>query len=503
MEGNQLFPVFIKLDTIHTLLIGAGPIGLEKLTAILDNSPRARVTVIGQVISSELAEKAAAYEYVQVFEKTFEPADLDGIDLIVAATNNAPLNEEVKQLARSRNLLTNFADKPELCNFYLGSVVRKGDLKIAISTNGKSPTIAKRLKEVLNESLPNELNDTLQQMQALRNTLNGDFAFKVKKLNEVTASLIGDKSTAGAVLVDPPVVPLVTSKDTRVSLKWLIWLAIVFSFAIVITAFWNKEPQFQAFVTNINPIFYWFLLGGFVFSMIDGAIGMSYGVTSTSFSLAMGVPPASASMGVHLSEILSNGIAGWMHYRFGNVNWKLFKLLVIPGILGAVTGAYLLSSLEHYGNYTKPFVSLYTLILGGVILSKALKPKAKGRHQGGKIKKISLLGAFGGFIDAVGGGGWGSIVLSSLIAGGRSPRFSLGTVKITRFFIALMSSLTFITMLNGKHWEAVAGLVIGSALASPIAARVSNKISAKAIMLSVGVIVILVSLRSIINFLVK
>jgi siroheme synthase-like protein len=503
MEGNQLFPVFIKLDTIHTLLIGAGPIGLEKLTAILDNSPRARVTVIGQVISAELAEKAAAYEYVQVFEKAFEPADLDGIDLIVAATNNAPLNEEVKQLARSRNLLTNFADKPELCNFYLGSVVRKGDLKIAISTNGKSPTIAKRLKEVLNENLPNELNDTLQQMQALRNTLNGDFAFKVKKLNEVTASLIGDKSSAGAVLVDTPVVPLVKSKDTRVSLKWLIWLAIVFSFAIVITAFWNKEPQFQAFVTNINPIFYWFLLGGFIFSMIDGAIGMSYGVTSTSFSLAMGVPPASASMGVHLSEILSNGIAGWMHYRFGNVNWKLFKLLVIPGILGAVTGAYLLSSLEHYSNYTKPFVSLYTLILGGVILSKALKPKAKGRHQGGKIKKISLLGAFGGFIDAVGGGGWGSIVLSSLIAGGRSPRFSLGTVKITRFFIALMSSLTFITMLNGKHWEAVAGLVIGSALASPIAARVSNKISAKAIMLSVGVIVILVSLRSIINFLVK
>ena len=497
MEGNQLFPVFIKLDTIHTLLIGAGPIGLEKLTAILDNSPGARVTVIASVVSSELREKAGSFEGVQVFEKPFEPSDLEGIDLVIAATNNAVLNEEVKLLAKSRNLLANFADKPELCSFYLGSVVKKGDLKIAISTNGKSPTIAKRLKEVLTDSLPNELNDTLQQMQALRNTLKGDFTSKVIRLNEVTASLVKQSSSS-------PVNPeIVGSKDNRVSLKWLIWLAVVFSFAIVITAFWNKEPEFQAFVQNINPIFYWFLLGGFVFSMIDGAIGMSYGVTSTSFSLAMGVPPASASMGVHLSEILSNGIAGWMHYRFGNVNWKLFKLLLIPGILGAVTGAYLLSSLEHYSNYTKPFVSLYTLILGGVILSKALKPKAKGRHEGGKIKKISLLGAFGGFIDAVGGGGWGSIVLSSLIAGGRSPRFSLGTVKITRFFIALMSSLTFITMLNGKHWEAVAGLVIGSALASPIAARVSNKISAKAIMLSVGVIVILVSLRSIVNFIIK
>lgn len=511
MEGNQLFPVFIKLETIHTLLIGGGPIGLEKLTAILDNSPNARVTVVGLVISAELTDLAGLFERVIVVQKAFEPSDLDGIDLVVAATNNAILNEEVKQLAQSRNLLANFADKPELCNFYLGSVVRKGDLKIAISTNGKSPTIAKRLKEVLNDSLPNELNDTLQHMQSLRNSLSGDFAYKVKKLNEVTSSLVAREkvedqvtidadNNKGSMLVSTAHTP---AKDNRVSLKWLIWLAIVFSFAIVITAFWNKEPQFQAFVQDINPIFYWFLLGGFVFSMIDGAIGMSYGVTSTSFSLAMGVPPASASMGVHLSEILSNGIAGWMHYRFGNVNWKLFKLLLIPGILGAVAGAYLLSSLEHYSNYTKPFVSLYTLILGGVILSKALKPKAKGRHEGGKIKKISLLGAFGGFIDAVGGGGWGSIVLSSLIAGGRSPRFSLGTVKITRFFIALMSSLTFITMLNGKHWEAVAGLVIGSALASPIAAKVSNKISAKAIMLSVGVIVILVSLRSIIIFILK
>jgi uncharacterized membrane protein YfcA len=217
----------------------------------------------------------------------------------------------------------------------------------------------------------------------------------------------------------------------------------------------------------------------------------------------MGVPPASASMGVHLSEILSNGIAGWMHYRFGNVNWKLFRLLLVPGIVGAVTGAYLLSSLEHYSNYTKPVVSLYTLILGFVILSKAYKANAKTTGPKKKIKKVSLLGLFGGFIDAVGGGGWGSIVLSSLIAGGRNARFSLGTVKITRFFIALMSSLTFITMLNGAHWEAVGGLVIGSALASPIAAKVSNKISAKTIMVSVGILVILVSLRSIINFILK
>jgi uncharacterized membrane protein YfcA len=203
-------------------------------------------------------------------------------------------------------------------------------------------------------------------------------------------------------------------------------------------------------------------------------------------------------MGVHLSEIMSNGIAGWMHYRMGNINWKLFKSLLVPGIIGAVAGAYLLSSLEHYSMYTRPFVSLYTLILGVVILMKAINLKRKPGQK--KIKKISLLGFGGGFIDAVGGGGWGSIVLSSLIAGGRNARFSLGTVKLSRFFIALMSSLTFITMLNGKHWDAVAGLVFGSALASPIAAKISNKISTKTIMIAVAIIVMLTSLRSIVNF---
>jgi uncharacterized membrane protein YfcA len=141
---------------------------------------------------------------------------------------------------------------------------------------------------------------------------------------------------------------------------------------------------------------------------------------------------------------------------------------------------------------------LYTLILGIIIFKKALNVGQK--RTTAKIKRIRLLGFGGGFIDAVGGGGWGSIVLSTLIAGGRHPRFSLGTVKLSRFFIALMSSLTFITMLNGARWEAVSGLVIGSALASPIAAKISNKISAKAIMMAVAVIVILISVRAILKF---
>ena len=190
MEGNQLFPVFIKLNELHTLVIGAGPVGLEKLTALLNNSNHARITVVAETIIQEVRDLAARYPAVSISQKSFEPADLEGVNFVIAATNNNALNEQVKLEANKRGLLVNIADKPELCDFYLGSVVQKGDLKIAISTNGKSPTIAKRLKEVLNDSLPNGLSITLKQMQILRNMLKGDFSSKVQRLNEVTEILM-------------------------------------------------------------------------------------------------------------------------------------------------------------------------------------------------------------------------------------------------------------------------------------------------------------------------
>ncbi|NEU09846.1 TSUP family transporter [Flavihumibacter sp. R14] len=483
--GNELFPVFLKLNQLQVLLVGAGNVGLEKLRAILSNSPQTRVTVVGERIAPEIENYVQEYPDVQVFRKSFDESDLDGKDLVVVATGQPVLNEAIRKLARERRLLINVADKPDLCDFYLGSIVKKGDLKLAISTNGRSPTVAKRLKEVLQTNLPDELDETLQQINKLRTTLNGDFAFKVKELNKATAILVA---------------PQVEQSSSR-KLRWFISALVAVCAGIVAIYYWNTDPVFQSFFQNIHPTFYYFLCAGFLFAMIDGAIGMSYGVTSTTFALSMGIPPASASTAVHVSEILSNGIAGWMHYRMKNVNMRMFWLLVVPGIIGAVSGAYILSSLEHYSHYTRPVISMYTLILGCVILRKAFN--VAGKRSGTKLKKVAPLGFGGGFIDAVGGGGWGSIVLSSLIAGGRNARYALGTVKLSRFFIALMSSLTFITMLDGIHWDALLGLVIGSAIASPIAARLSNKISVKVIMVSVGIIVILASLKSIITAIIN
>jgi len=193
-SGNQLFPVFLKLNQLKVLLVGAGNIGLEKLEAVLTNSPETEINIVAETFLSKLVELAGNYPGVKIHPKRFEAADLEGHDLVIIATGDNVLNAEIRILARQRHVLINVADKPDLCDFYLGSIVKKGDLKIGISTNGKSPTVAKRLKEIFQNNLPDELDLTLQQMSKLRNTLGGDFAHKVKELNKVTSSLISNSS---------------------------------------------------------------------------------------------------------------------------------------------------------------------------------------------------------------------------------------------------------------------------------------------------------------------
>lgn len=192
--GNQLFPIFLKLNQLRVLLVGAGNIGLEKLEAILANSPETQVNIVAETFLSPLLDLVAQYPNVKIHQKKFESTDLVGHDLVIIATGDNELNTEIRVLARKNHLLINVADKPDLCDFYLGSIVKKGDLKIGISTNGKSPTFAKRLKEIFQANLPEELNISLQQMSALRNTLGGDFTHKVKELNKVTALLVAKKN---------------------------------------------------------------------------------------------------------------------------------------------------------------------------------------------------------------------------------------------------------------------------------------------------------------------
>lgn len=191
--GNPLFPVYLQLNNLHTLVVGGGNVALEKLEAILGNSPQARITLVASQVSEAVRDFVRDYPAVSVEARDFAAGDLAGKDVAVVASNNDKLNEWIRAEARQRHVLINVADKPALCDFYLGSVVKKGNLKIGISTNGKSPTIAKRLKELLQEALPEELDETLAYMSELRERLRGDFADKVRILNAHTASLLASK----------------------------------------------------------------------------------------------------------------------------------------------------------------------------------------------------------------------------------------------------------------------------------------------------------------------
>ncbi|WP_138991540.1 sulfite exporter TauE/SafE family protein [Larkinella sp. C7] len=244
---------------------------------------------------------------------------------------------------------------------------------------------------------------------------------------------------------------------------------------------------------ELNSDFWYYVAGGFVAQMIDGALGMAYGVTASTLLLTVGVSPAAVSASVHSSEIFTSGVSGYMHLRFGNVNSKLFKAVLIPGVIGACMGAYVLVSLEQYSIYIKPVVAVYTAILGVLIIQKALTKRIKKKP----IKKIGLLAWFGGTMDAIGGGGWGPIVSSTLIASGRHPRYTIGSVNLAEFFISLSSSLTFVTLIGLTHWQIIIGLVLGGMIAAPIAAILSTRLPIKAMMIMVGVVVIIVSLRNI------
>ena len=194
-SNNRLFPVFLKLEKLQLTIIGGGYVGFEKLSAVLQNSPATSIKLVAKEISGQIREMTTGYPNIVLIEKPYEASDIDETaDIVIVAVNDPVLSAQVHADAKAKRKLVNVADKPALCDFYLSSVVKKGNLKIAISTNGKSPTIAKRIKENLDEVLPNKIDKILDNMEAIRKKMNGNFALKVKKLNKITKQLaVNDK----------------------------------------------------------------------------------------------------------------------------------------------------------------------------------------------------------------------------------------------------------------------------------------------------------------------
>jgi len=239
---------------------------------------------------------------------------------------------------------------------------------------------------------------------------------------------------------------------------------------------------------------FFFILVGFVAQMVDGALGMAYGVTSNSILLSIGVTPAAASASVHFAEVVTTAISGLSHFGLGNISKQLFKRLIIPGVIGGVIGAYLLSNID--GSKIKIFVSSYLILIGLTILYKAFrKPTPKETYSLGFIAPLGLVG---GFFDAIGGGGWGPIVTSTLVARGNHPRFTIGSVNASEFFVTVAESITFLITLGVMHWKITLGLLIGGAIAAPLAAFFCSKIPHRMLMVMVGLLITGLSIRTIV-----
>lgn len=245
---------------------------------------------------------------------------------------------------------------------------------------------------------------------------------------------------------------------------------------------------------------YLFILVGFLAQMIDGCLGMAYGVSSNSFLLTIGVPPATASASIHAAEVFTTAVSGISHWRFGNVNFNLVKKLAIPGVLGGIVGAYLLVQLP--GDVIKPYVSAYLVLMGLRIIWKAFGKRHEVNEDEDEISTripLTPLGLIGGLFDAIGGGGWGPVVTTTLMADGTTPRKVIGSVNLTEFFVTFAEAVTFLLTLGYlQFWKVIVGLVIGGTIAAPFGAYLTKRMPAKLMMILVGSLIVFLSMRTII-----
>jgi uncharacterized protein len=267
----------------------------------------------------------------------------------------------------------------------------------------------------------------------------------------------------------------------------LVVFALILIVAFVFSYFSLQEinDSVTFLYNSVDANFLIMLLAGFMAQLVDGALGMGYGLTSATILLSSGASLPAISGSIHTAEVFASGASGYSHYKFGNVNKKLFKALVIPGVLGAIAGAVLLST---YGElkWMRPLLACYTLFLGIKMITNVFRKNLK---KG--FKRHGILAGAGGFLDSVGGGGWGPIVTTTLISRGRNPKYVIGSVSLTEFFVTLASAFSFFLMMGVSHWQVIIALIIGSTIAAPIAAKLAGRLPRKTSFILLGTLVII------------
>ncbi|MBU0706137.1 TSUP family transporter [Patescibacteria group bacterium] len=297
--------------------------------------------------------------------------------------------------------------------------------------------------------------------------------------------------------------------NTRESFERRLWLEGILIYSIVFVALipLYLRGEFAEFDHQL------FLATGigFVAQLIDGSLGMAYGITSNTFLLSFGIPPVVSSASIHTAEIFTAGAEGVAHLRAGNVDKGILKYLIIPGVLGAIAGAYLLTSIP--GDLILPFISVYLFIMGFLLIEKAFERKpliiktfiffrdklmrARSERWG---RKLTPFGFVGGILDSIGGGGWGPLITLTLFFKGENLRKAIGSVILSEFFVAVAASAALLAAIHLEYWQTIVGLIIGGLLAVPLGPYLTKKLPYKPLMILVGLLVTLLSLKNLISF---
>ena len=402
-DSASLFPVLLKLDNVKLLLVGGGRRALLNLKILLQHAPGLAVSIVAKNILGEIKEIARTNSNIFLQERYFEAEDLDEKNFVLIAVNDVDVTGIICLLAKDKGVLVNVAGEPSLSDIYFNE----------------------------------ERNDRLQHSSA--NTTSR-FDESILKATDLATVLVSKQSRL-------PNIDLPEQK------KWpriVIWCLLAFLLMIIGHAILSYVPfhalgnYFRSLPSRIDATaFLIMLITGFIAQMADGSLGMGYGTIATTFLLAQGVNPAIVSSRVHAARVFSSGVSGYSHHRFGNINKKLFRTLAIPGITGAAIGAALAYFGQQYSDWIKLPLSLYTIYLGIFIIRKAFRK----RLAKDKVKRAGWLAAAGGFMDAFAGGGWGTLVTSTLLSKRKSPRYVIGSVCLAEFFVVLASSLTFFILL--------------------------------------------------------
>ncbi|WP_018630613.1 TSUP family transporter [Niabella aurantiaca] len=453
---RHLFPVFLKTERLHLLIIGGGTTAWDQLQELWQNGLQPEITVVSEDSIPEIKHLAGT-NAIKLLERTYNNDDLLNTDLVIITVNDPEIAGLISGDIRHAGKLASIAGQPEQSDFYFG-------LPTTDITAGQPDAFLPALPP----------DETIGRQHGWR-PLTGN------STRIIPAAANSKKN------------------GKELSYKRIATRALLVFAVMLIGHFLFSYLPYTAIETGLGQLYQAFdqsflimLLAGFVAQLVDGALGMGYGVTSATILLSAGVSPAAISGSIHTAEMFASGASGYSHYRFGNVNKKLFRTLLIPGVAGAILGAVLLVYLgEKYGSWIRPLLACYTLFLGIKILSNAFRDRIRKK----KYKHYKALAGAGGFFDSFGGGGWGPIVTTTLITKGRSPKYVIGSVSLTEFFVTLSSAFTFFILLGVSHWQTILGLIIGGLIAAPVAAKLTGKLPRKTAFILLGVLVIIWSLK--------